>query len=87
MNACNLSRRGEPIGGLAERIKKRKGGGKRNFSALRFGLERVQWLEIEKTSVRSVSIRIRHATVRQNLRKIVRNLSIPLPSPLRNIRL
>lgn len=25
MNACNLSRRGEPIGGLAERIKKRKG--------------------------------------------------------------
>lgn len=85
MNACNLSRRGEPIGGLAERIKKRKGGGKRNFSALRFGLEGVQWLEIEKTSVRSASIR--HATVRQNLTKIVRNLSIPLPSPLRNIRL
>lgn len=85
MNACNLSRRGEPIGGLAERIKKRKGDGKRNFSALPFGLEGVQWLEIEKTSVRSASIR--HATVRQNLTKIVRNLSIPLPSPLRNIRL
>lgn len=81
MNACNLSRRGEPIGGFAERIKKRKGDGKRNFSALRFGLE------IEKTSVQSVSIRIRHATVRQNLTKIVRNLWIPLPFPLRNIRL